>query len=217
MTPRLEIARLAHGAVTAVAPAALFFAVHASAAMPSENTLSFVADGTSDTIMFTESTVLSLCVDGVTLPTGVYRASSNTIRFGESSSLTVMGGFVGGRRPVTESAGGADAGVPGESGFCLHDVRPVPPGTVVGGTASTISLPEGTPIDVCASNVRRRTGPVAGGNNELEFGDAVPTSCHTKIRVSTPRESVPEPESWLLFLLGAAALGVAAVRRQRSG
>jgi PEP-CTERM motif-containing protein len=208
--------RPARGAVTAAA-LALFFSVQASAVpIPIGNTLSFIADGASNTILFTENTVLSLCVDGVTLPTSVHDGSSNTILFGESSSLTVTGGFVGGRRPVTEITDGtSNTIVIGETGFCLGNVRPVAPGSIVDGASNTITLPEGAAIDVCASNVRPQTAIGDGSSNTIQFGETVPRSCYTGIRVDGAREQVPEPDTWLLFLLGVAAVGFSALRRKR--
>lgn len=178
---------------------------------------SFVTDGTSNTLAFSESTVLALCFDGVSAPAGIQDGSSNTITFGEAS-LTVTGGFVRGRQPIGQIVDGSSNTILiGEgTGFCLGNVTPVAPGGVLDGTSNTIILPETAILDICASNVRPRETIVDGTSNTIQFGETIPQSCHTNVRVGNPPTvNVPEPSSGSLWLVGVALAAFAARSRLR--
>lgn len=178
---------------------------------PSQWTFGF-GDGTSNTVLFGESTQLDVCVPSSSVPGGITDGTSNTILFGEGLGVVVNSpSIVDGTSNtifITES-------------LCLNDITdPLPAiGGVTDGTSNTIFVGEvidlrDTPFDVCFSQVR--VGQIVDGtSNTLLFGEWG-SRCYQGVRVSDDlvvQPSVPAPAT--VSLLGLALGSVMAWRRAR--
>jgi len=175
--------------------------------------LSYVSDGTSNTIGFTETTQLSFCVSnvgiqGAQIANPIHDGTSNTLLFGESG-FAVNVGFIAPHQSINNIVDGTSntiflGEVPVDS-FCLGDVTPSN-ASPVDGTSNTIVFGEGSQFDVCADNVR--IGHIADGtSNTIVFGEVVPRACLTDVGVNPASAgAVPEPGTLLLFAVAMSPL-----------
>ena len=192
---------------------------------------SFVIDGTSNTILLSEQTRLSFCVDNAQGSAPLFDiadGTSNTIQFGENLYATFLVGTSLARQPIANIQDGTSNTIfIGES---LADERCFAGETrvtdigqpIVDGTSNTIQFGEESAFDVCFRSVR--VGGVADGtSNTIQFGEVTTAPlCYSGVRV-LPQPAVaaaPEPAALALFGLGLAALaagGNQARRRLRAG
>jgi len=173
--------------------------------------LGVIADGTSNTLLFTDTTRLGICVGGVTFPGGpginpITDGSSNTLLFRESSGFDVNIWRIFTRRPVGQIADGSSNTILVEEGpqqpptdaFCLSGVTPRNP-AIEDGTSNTILFGEDTSIDICVDNAR--IGITDGTSNTILFGEVVPRTCFDNVTVS-----VPEPATFSMLAVAAAVM-----------
>ena len=184
--------------------------------------LTFIVDGTSNTIAFTENTRLAVCVDGVRvggapLVNPITDGSSNTLQFGESAGFAVNAGIIRSRRPVGQITDGSSNTIELDEiavdSFCLGGVIPIVSDTV-DGTSNTIVFGEESRFDACADNVR--VGQIADGtSNTIIFGEVIPRFCVEDVLVREAAEATAA-EPVTLLLCGTAALGLAVRRRKKT-
>jgi hypothetical protein len=180
--------------------------------------LDVIIDGTSNTLLFTETTTLGICLDRVGFPGAptlnpIADGSSNTLLFAESRPFDVNIWRIFTSRSVAEIADGSSNTLlvgegpqsPSTDAFCLSGVTPRDP-DIEDGTSNTILFGEESAVDLCANNVR--IGIRDGLSNTIVFGEVVPRTCLTDVRVRAGR--VAEPVT-----LGLLAPGLAVLLRRR--
>jgi hypothetical protein len=179
----------------------------------------FIDDGTSNTILLTETTQLAVCLDHVGFGDGgigsITDGTSNTLLLGGNSRLGLTAGRVLSRRPISTITDGSSntiiIGEPPPSGdsLCFDDqTRPRDVGQITDGTSNTIQFGEESSFDVCFRSVR--VGTIADGtSNTIVFGEVVNTPvCFDDVRVAVDPLAAPEPQNLpllVLALLGAVA------------
>lgn len=177
-----------------------------------QNGLGIIADGTSNTIEFTETTRFDVCFDDVNVPGGITDGTSNTILFGENSGLFIIPGGIGPRVPINTIGDGTSNTIfIGENlGLCLRNVvlDGLPPGEITDGTSNTIVLDENSRFDICLRNVQNTQQITDGTSNTIQFPETGGSLCFDDLRVA----AVPEPAA-LALLLGALA-GLTLTRRR---
>jgi len=189
------------------------------------SSLSVFGDGSVRTIVFTETTDISLCFDrvgvrGATTINPISDGTSNTILFDEARSpFDVNVGIVRPRQPVTDIADGSSRTITlGETlptdSFCLGEVNPLP--EIHDGTSNTIEFGENSSFDVCVDNARlgRITDIGDGTSNTIVLDETVtPRHCIDGVTVGAPTvAAAPEPGPFAAFGFAVLSLGVAARR-----
>lgn len=179
--------------------------------------IQIISDGASNTIQFTETTSVAVCLDqvqgNVPLPS-ISDGSSNTLLFGEGAGVTVRAGHVYPRVPISQISDGTSNtiifGEIGTDSLCLGDGEIVEPSDIADGTSNTIIIGETSELDVCFRNVR--VGTIADGtSNTIQFGDVQSSPvCFQDVRV--PTTAVPAPSALTLLAVGLLGLGY---RRRR--
>lgn len=185
--------------------------------------ISFLADGTSRTILVGETTRVAACFDeatGTAPLSDIADGTSNTISFGENRYLTLLVGQSLQRQPI----GGISDGTSNTIfiGKDLADERCFGGETsivdignaIVDGSSNTIFIGEATRFDLCFRNARFAS-VADGSSNTILFGETSPEAvCFNDVRIAgSAVVSVPEPSSVALF--GAGLLGVGLWRRIR--
>ncbi len=176
-------------------------------------TVGGIADGTSNTIRFGESTRVDVCVPNAAIPPGITDGTSNTIRLTESQGLRVR--WVSRAGSVTD--GTSNTITLGESQCFEGIASPSPiaaPGDITDGTSNTIVFGE-NPIDlrdrafdVCFSNAQYGSQVTDGTSNTIVFGETVARRCYRGIEVADALTvAVPVPAPAALPLLALAILG----------
>jgi hypothetical protein len=167
--------------------AAPILAEEAFLAGSSGTSLQIIGDGSSNTIIFTEHTVLNLCLRGVAPLPGITDGTSDTIIIGETAREDLC--F--------------------ENFFDVSNWQEVL-STIVDGTSNTLLIGEETQIgfdrrsriDLCASNVNLNI--VDGTSNTIVFAETV---CFNDVRIAT--RTVAEPQvSLALLALGLLLLAL---------
>lgn len=188
----------------------------------SQTGMGLITDGTSNTLLFGETTQLAVCLDGVSIQGSplintITDGSSNTIQFSEANPFRVNVGRVFSRQPISQIVDGTSNTIQfGEvqaGSFCLGGVTPLPPG-ITDGTSNTIQFGEDSQFDVCVDNAVV-SSIQDGTSNTILFEEAVPRSCFEGVRVRGAEgggPGVPEPAALLIFGLS----GVAALARRRA-
>ena len=173
---------------------------------PTTWTISGITDGTSNTIQFGETTSVDVCVPQAAFPAGITDGTSNTIQFTENASPPVS---CASRVPVVSDGTQRLNGI----------VAPQPvAGTITDANSNTLLFGK-TPIDlrdtafdVCFSSVR--VGSVRdGSSNTIQFWDTAPRRCYDGLTVGATLDvTVPGPGASSLVTL---ALAVWTMRRRR--
>jgi hypothetical protein len=169
--------------------------------------LGFITDGTSNTITFGETTSITLCFDGVGVSGGSGSSTSNPIIDGSSNTIQ-----------FTES-----------SGFRVNGGRVVsrrPIGQITDGTSNTIQIGEIPSNTFCLSDVRATPSEITDGTSntiligetsdfDVCVGSGAGRVCVEDVRVpgSGPANgsAIPEPTTAALLLAG---LGLSACLRR---
>ena len=181
----------------------------------------FIADGSSNTILLTETTRFAICFDQVGLPvSSITDGTSNTILFGENTSLTVRPGSVLPRQPIGSIVDGTSNTILiGETpigALCFGDTQIIDPiEGIPDGTSNTIRFDENSRFDICLSNVR--VGTIADGtSNTIQFGEVTTSPvCFNEVRVvEDATVAVSEPAT--LGILGLAFIGLWFARRRQN-
>jgi hypothetical protein len=187
--------------------------------------LSFITDGTSNTLLFGETTRLSVCFDHVGFGglTSITDGSSNTIVLGEQLSLTLQAGQVLPRQPISTIADGSSNTIvfgetPPDSLCFAGDTRIIdptsPPGGISDPVSNTIEFGEDSRFDVCFRNVR--VGTIQDGtSNTILIGELSSTPvCYSGVEVADDLRAVATPEPGALGALAMALAGLLALRRR---
>lgn len=186
----------------------------------SQHNLTVIQDGTSNTILFSETnSELAICFDGVSVAgaAGIADGSSNTLVFGEDVVLHVVAGGLRQRAPVGEIADGTSntiviGEISGLTEFCLADVT-VPPSPPADGTSNTIIVGEDSSFDVCFRNVGH-SATADGTSNTIVLPEIVSGLCFLGgVRTELAATAVPEPVPLALLGLGLTALWLGLRRR----
>lgn len=185
----------------------------------SQQGLTVVEDGTSNTIVFSEtSSQLDICFDRVSV-SGlglIADGSSNTLLFGEDVALHVISGGLRERAPIGQIADGTSNTIfLGETptDFCLVDVT-VPPAPPPDGTSNTIIVGETSGFDVCFSNVGH-SAIADGTSNTIILPEIVSGLCFLSgVRTQVSDTPVPEPMPLAMLGLGLTALWLGLRRRR---
>jgi hypothetical protein len=196
--------------------------VGAAAAVPlddylsswSQNGLTIVRDGTSNTIQFGETTRFNVCFDQVSVPGGITDGTSNTIQFGETSGFFIIPGGSGPRVPITTITDGSSNTILfGETlDFCLRNVVvDDDPPEITDGTSNTIIIGEDSRFDICFSNVGITQTVTDGTSNTIQIGENTTSACYTDLQVA----EVAEPPALAAAIMALALLPLAAQRRTR--
>lgn len=158
-----------------------------------DSSLNVIVDGTSNTILFGEQTVVTTCLSQVSSLGNITDGTSNTISFGETTDVCFEEAS---RLPVT---------------------RTTRPG-VTDGTSNTILLTEdgtgyffggGARIDVCVTNAS-----IADGTSNTILLSETGAACFTDAEfVPSAPDGVPEPA--LTVMLAASVLAGWTSRRRR--
>jgi len=191
------------------------------------SSLTFIADGTSNTLLIGETTRLSVCFDHVDFGglNSIADGTSNTILIGEQVSLTLLAGDVLPRQPISSIADGTSNTIiigetPPDSLCFAGDTRIIdpanPPGGISDPVSNTIEFGEETRFDVCFRNVR--VGTIQDGtSNTIIIGEMTSTPvCYSNVEVADDLRAVATPEPASLALLGFAAAAMGLRRRIRT-
>jgi hypothetical protein len=182
--------------------------------------LGFIADGASNTIQFTESTSLAVCVDHVSfnVPIGsIADGTSNTLAFTVANPWSLQAGIVRPRQPIgTILDGTSNTILIGETpsdALCFGDAQVIPP--ITDGTSNTIMFGETSTFDMCLNSVR--IGTIADGtSNTIVFGETTTSPvCFSDVQI-TPESNVVASEPGALAVVGLALAGAGAVRLLRT-
>jgi hypothetical protein len=156
-----------------------------------DTTLNVIKDGTSNTIVFGENTLVSGCVRNVA-PVSIPDGTSNTIVFGELTSICWED-----REGLPLTRGNVPSITDGTSNTIL-----------IGENTNPYLFNQGSTVDICLSN----TSIVDGTSNTISIPENNEPLClQGVVGRQDPAVAVPEPGS-MLMLLGA--VGTALVHRR---
>jgi hypothetical protein len=206
-------------------PVAVLAAAGTASAAPfvtqsNQSGIQFIGDGTSNTILFDETSRFNVCFDNVSVegPTGISDGSSNTILFGEDQLSIVVGQVRGGTiSPITD--GTSNTIILGEisDDFCVFGARIGDPvGSIADGTSNTIIVGESSQFDICFDSVRNSTGTTSitdGTSNTIMLPEN--DVCFTSVRVAETAQLAAAGEPGLTVLAVAAAFGMWSMLRRR--
>ncbi len=175
-------------------------------------TVSFITDGTSNTIQFTEQTRVATCFDHVvgSAPlSSISDGSSNTIKFSSSLFLTVQVGQSLVNQPIGNIRDGTSntifIGENEPDARCFAGETEIVDigNAIVDGTSNTIEFGEGSSFDICFRSVR--VGRIVDGtSNTILFGEVSSSPiCFEDVRVAAAA-AAPEPGTLALLALGLA-------------
>jgi hypothetical protein len=186
------------------------------------SSLTFIADGSSNTLLIGETTRLSVCFDHVDFGglASIADGSSNTLIIGEQVSITLQAGQVLPRQPIATIADGTSNTIiigetPPDSLCFAGDTRlvdPTPPGGISDPVSNTIEFGEDSRFDVCFRNVR--VGTIQDGtSNTIIIGELSSTPvCYSNVEVADDLRAVAAPEPGALGALAMALTGFIVLR-----